>query len=192
MCIKGLPNIQLKSHRAIPQDRQPGKASITLKPDQIAVRLTYQEPPYPRKAPVESLKNPCGVDSGVVCTVATSTGIAYTSPNEARLNARIKKAQRQLARKTGAAVRLGLAGYQARLDPYNRQMISDQGRPTFLLVWQEGQPTAAYAKAQAPAPEPVPEAKRPAPPIPPPRHQRPWLQTPSPRDTTSWSPKTFG
>ena len=148
MCIKGLPNIQLKSHRAIPQDRQPGKASITLKPDQIAVRLTYQEPPYPRKAPVESLKTPYGVDSGVVCTVATSTGIAYTSPNEARLNARIKKAQRQLARKTGAAVRLGLAGYQARLDPYNRQVISDQGRPTFLLVWQEGQPTAAYTKAR--------------------------------------------
>ena len=81
----------MKSHRAIPQDRQPGKASITLKPDQIAVRLTYQEPPYPRKAPVESLKNPYGVDSGVVCTVATSTGIAYTSPNEARLNARIRR-----------------------------------------------------------------------------------------------------
>ena len=97
---------------------------------------------------MESLKNPYGVDSGVVCTVATSTGIACTSPNEARLNARIKKAQRQLARKTGAAVRLGLAGYQARLDPYNRQVISDQGRPTFLLVWQEGQPTAAYTKAR--------------------------------------------
>ena len=58
LSIKGLPNIQLKSHQAIPQDRQPCKATITLKPDQIAVRLTYQEPPYPRKAPVESLPKP--------------------------------------------------------------------------------------------------------------------------------------
>ena len=147
LCIKGLPNIQLKYHQAIPQDRQPCKATITLKPDQIAVRLTYQEPPYPRKAPVESLKNPYGADCGVVCTVATSTGVAYTSPNEARLNAKIKKAQRQLERKKSAAVRLGLAGYQARLDPCNRQIISKKGRPTFLLVWPSCQPTAAYAKA---------------------------------------------
>ena len=147
LSIEGLPNIQLKSHQAIPPDRQPSKASITLKPDQIAVRLTYQEPPYPKKAPVEALKNPYGADSGVVCTVATSTGIAYTSPNEARLNSRIKQAQQQLERKKKAAVRLGLAGYQAKLDSYNHQVISDQGKPRFLLVWKEGQPTAAYAKA---------------------------------------------
>ena len=147
LCIKGLPNIQLKSHQAIPQDRQPSKATVTLKPDQIAVRLTYQEPPYSRKAPVESLQNPYGTDCGVVTSLATSTGVAYTSPNEARLNARIKKAQQQLAGKTRAAVRLSLAGYQARLDSCNHQVISDQGKPRFLLVWHSCQPTAAYAKA---------------------------------------------
>ena len=148
LSIKGLPNIQLKSHQAIPQDRQPCKATITLKPDQIAVRLTYQEPPYPEKAPVESLQNPYGADCGVVSSLATSTGVAYTSPNEARLNSRIKQAQQQLERKKNAAVRLSLAGYQAKLDSYNHQVISDRGKPQFILVWQEGQPTAAYAKTR--------------------------------------------
>ena len=148
LCIKGLPNIQLKSHQAIPKDRQPCKATITLKPGQIAVRLTYQEPPYSRKAPVESLQNPYGADCGVVSSLATSNGIAYTSPNEARLNAQIKQAQQQLERKKNAAVRLSLAGYQAKLDSYNRQVISDRGKPRFLLVWQEGQPTVAYTKTR--------------------------------------------
>ena len=77
----------------------------------------------------------------------TSTGIAYTSPNEDKLNQRIKLAQRKLGMKRNAAIRLGLARSRARLDNNNHQMISARGQPQHQIVWL-GQETSAYRKAQ--------------------------------------------
>ncbi len=60
--------------------------------------------PYPKPTPIQKLKNPRGIDLGVAITAMTSGGIAYTSPNENKLNQKIKLAQRKLARKRNAAI----------------------------------------------------------------------------------------
>ncbi len=105
---KGLPNLRIKTHRKLPEDQQPSRVTITLKRRQVSIRLNYQKDPYPKPAPIRSLNNPRGIDLGIAVTAMTSTGIAYTSPNEEALNQRIKKTQKTLAKKRNAAIRLGL------------------------------------------------------------------------------------
>ena len=146
LCIKGLPNLRIKTHRKLPEDQQPSRVTITLKRRQVSIRLTYQKDPYPKPAPIGDLNNPRGIDLGVAVTAMTSTGIAYTSPNEEALNQRIKKTQKTLARKRNAAIRLDLAASRARLDDDNHQKVSAKGRPQHQIVWL-GKETSAYRKA---------------------------------------------
>ena len=146
LCIKGLPNLRIKTHRKLPEDQQPSRVTITLKRRQISIRLTYQKDPYPKPTPIRSISNPRGIDLGVAISAMTSTGIAYTSPNEEALNQRIKKTQQTLARKRNAAIRLGLAALRARLDDDNHQKVSAKGRPQHQIVWL-GKETSAYRKA---------------------------------------------
>ena len=146
LCIKGLPNLRITTHRKLPPDQQPSKVSITVRRRQVSIRLTYQTDPYPKPTPIQKLRNPRGIDLGVAITAMTSGGIAYTSPNENILNQGIKLAQRKLARKRHAAIRLGLAASRARLDANNHQMVSAKGRPQHEIVWL-GPETSAYRKA---------------------------------------------
>ena len=138
LCIKGLPNLRITTHRELPEDQQPSRVSITLRSRRISIRLTYQQPPYPKPKPVRELRKTLGIDLGVAVTAMTSSGTAYTSPNEDRLNQKIKLAQRKLARKRNAAIRLGLAASRARLDDNNHQVVSSRGRPQHQIVWLGG------------------------------------------------------
>ena len=147
LCIKGLPNLRITTHRELPEDQQPSRVSITLRSRRISIRLTYQQPPYPKSKPVRELRKTRGIDLGVAITAMTSSGTAYTSPNEDRLNQKIKEAQQTLARKRNAAIRLGLGASRARLDNNNHQVVSSRGRPQHQIVWL-GEPTSAYRRAQ--------------------------------------------
>ena len=146
LCIKGLPNLRITTHRELPEDQQPSRVSITLRRRQISIRLTYRQPPYPKPKPVRELRKTHGIDLGVAVTAMTSSGTAYTSPNEDRLNQRIKLTQQKLARKRNAAIRLGLGASRARLDDNHHQVVSSRGRPQHQIVWL-GEPTSAYRKA---------------------------------------------
>ena len=146
LCIKGLPNLRIITHRKLPEDQQPSRVSITLRRRRISISLTYRQPPYPKPKPVRELRKTRGIDLGVAVTAMTSSGTAYTSPNEDRLNQRIKMTQRKLARKRNAAIRLGLAASRARLDDNHHQVVSSGGQPQHQIVWLE-EPTSAYRKA---------------------------------------------
>ena len=146
LCIKGLPNLRIITHRELPEDQQPSRVSITLRRRRISIRLTYRQPPYPKPKPVRELRKTRGIDLGVAVTAMTSSGTAYTSPNEDRLNQKIKEAQQTLARKRNAAIRLGLGASRARLDDNHHQVVSSRGRPQHQIVWL-GEPTSAYRKA---------------------------------------------
>ena len=147
LCIKGLPNLPLRSHQNIPEDTQPTKVVITLRHRKVLVRLTYPQPAYPKPAPVRALSNPRGIDLGIAITAMTSGGTAYTSPNEDKLDKKIRKAQQKLARKRNAAIRLGLAASRAKLDETNHQIVSPRGRPQYQIVWT-GPETSAYRKTR--------------------------------------------
>ena len=147
LCIKGLPSIKLEGHREILADRQPSAAIITLKSREISIRLTYQDEPYPKPAPVEELGSPIGVDLGVIHAMATPNGLLYTSPNEERLRREIRDAQKKLSRKISAAIRLGVAASRASLENSNNQTVSKRGKPQYKIHWP-GPQTSGYRKAR--------------------------------------------
>ena len=149
LCIKGLPNLRIITHRELPEDQQPSRVSITLRRRRISIRLTYRQPPYPKPKPVRELRKTRGIDLGVAVTAMTSSGTAYTSPNEDRLNQKIKEAQQTLARKRNAAIRLPrpLAGLRSQQGTPGRQPPKwSPAEPQHQIVWL-GEPTSAYRKA---------------------------------------------
>ena len=56
LCIKGLPNLRIITHRDLPEDQQPSRVSITLRRHRISIKLTYRQPPYPKPKPVRELR----------------------------------------------------------------------------------------------------------------------------------------
>ena len=126
--LKGLPTTRLRGPRETPKDSQPTRITVTLKGRRVLVRLGYRHE-LPESQDPTRATNALGIDVGIALTIATSSGDAYTSPNQEKLDRRIRTAQQTLSRAISASVATGRAGFRAVLDQNNRQTVSKTGTP---------------------------------------------------------------
>ena len=143
----GLPPIRLLSCRPLPQD-QPTYASVSVDGKRVQVHLTYRvnQEPLPAHGQWDP-RNVLGLDLGVTELMASSAGISYQGISQAALQQQVRQAQRYKQAMVRKALRAGLAGFRARLDENNRQLITEKGTPRRYLHWVRGHPTREYRRA---------------------------------------------
>ena len=143
----GLPPIRLLTTRPLPED-QPTYATVSVRERQVRVSLVYRVEQKP--LPADGQWDPyavLGLDLGVVDLIASSAGISHKGISQAKLQQRIKEAQRLKQAMVRKACRAGLAGFRAMVDENNRQILSAKGRPRRYLHWNKGRPTKEYVRA---------------------------------------------
>ena len=143
----GLPPIRLLSTRPLLAE-QPTYATVSVDGRRVSVGLVYrvEQEPLPTEGqwdPHDSL----GLDLGVVEIIADSAGISHAGISQERLQAEIKAAQKLKQAMVRKACRAGLAGFKAKLDENNKQVVSEKGTPLRYLHWVKGKPTREYRRA---------------------------------------------